>query len=205
MARIARSPNDTPIPRKILIAALRQFGKSGYEASMQEIARDAGVTAAALYYHYKDKRELLFKCLEWMALTLHEACRPAAAIKDPEKALTAFVSNYISYQIKEFAFVSPMYASLVHGTRNQQDRLTSKQRKALLELEHRTLDVLRTIIDSGKAQRVFKVENPKLTAFAIIGMSEHTLNWVKPGGEMDADSIADYYARLATRIVGSTR
>jgi len=36
-------------------------------------------------------------------------------------------------------------------------------------------------------------------------MSEHTLNWVKPGGEMDADAIADYYARLATRIVGSAR
>jgi len=204
MARISRDPDDTPIAQKILAAAIRQFGKAGFEASLQDIAKDAGVTAAGVYYHYTDKRELLFRCLEWMASSLYEACKPAESIPEPDRALKFFVSTYIIYQVRQFAQIAPMYASLVHGTRHQQHRLSAKQQKALRELEHRTLDLLRKIIQSGRTQRSFKIDNPKLAAFAIIGMAEHTLNWVDPAGELDVTSIAKHYAELALRLVGAS-
>lgn len=203
MARISRNPLDPPVADAILAAALRQFGKSGYDASMKVIAKDAGVTAAALYYHYKDKRDLLFKGLEWMAQGVLRACTPTANVdKDPARALTHFVSAYIRHQLTQLAPIAPMYTSLVHGTRRQQDRLTPSQQKTLRTLEHEVLNVLRGLLEAGKTQRVFRVENPKLAAFAIIGMCEHTLNWVNPAGEFEVDEIANYYARLARRIVG---
>lgn len=44
---------------RIVAAALELFGARGYsDVSMQDVARAAGVTKAALYYHFADKQDL---------------------------------------------------------------------------------------------------------------------------------------------------
>ncbi|HYF90705.1 MAG TPA: TetR/AcrR family transcriptional regulator [Symbiobacteriaceae bacterium] len=58
---MAPRPKNPPPDRRreILDAALRVFSTKGYEASTNaEIAREAGVTAAALYYYFPSKAEL---------------------------------------------------------------------------------------------------------------------------------------------------
>lgn len=47
-----------------MAAAIDSFALSGYQGtSIDKIARDAGVTKGALYYHFKDKEELLFEAV----------------------------------------------------------------------------------------------------------------------------------------------
>lgn len=56
-----------PSARRALIdeAATKVFAESGYEAAtMQEIAREAGVVASVIYDHYPSKRELYVELLE---------------------------------------------------------------------------------------------------------------------------------------------
>lgn len=52
--------------RTILQSALNMFSEKGYEkTSLSDIARDAGVTRGAIYWHFEDKGELLYElCLE---------------------------------------------------------------------------------------------------------------------------------------------
>lgn len=52
--------------RNILRSALNMFTLHGYEkTSLSDIARDAGVTRGAIYWHFEDKGELLYElCLE---------------------------------------------------------------------------------------------------------------------------------------------
>jgi hypothetical protein len=69
------------------------------------------------------------------------------------------------------------------------------------EIEHQNLDILRGILDAGRKQGVFRVESTTMTAFAIIGMCEHTLSWVNPEGKADVQDIARYFARLALKMV----
>src|SRR5260370_5584997 len=55
------------VPRLELIrtAALRHFAQHGYDAaSMRQIAADAGITIATLYFHCSTKEQLLFDVLE---------------------------------------------------------------------------------------------------------------------------------------------
>jgi len=207
VARVKRAPNATPIPEEILRAAIKVFGADGYEgASTKAIAAEAGVTPAALYYHYKDKRELLAKGLEWIAQSVFDAVQvsPESIQIDPAKALSGFVGSYITFQLTKIRSIAPMYTSLVHGVQQKRDLLTPKQMHTLRGIEHRYLDVLREILDAGARKGLFSDENPTLTAFAIIGMCEHTLSWVKPSGDAKVADIAAYYSRLALKMASST-
>ena len=49
---------------RIVAAGLQLFGTRGFsDVSMQEVAKTAGVTKAALYYHFTDKVDLYTTCL----------------------------------------------------------------------------------------------------------------------------------------------
>ncbi|MBI1816031.1 MAG: TetR/AcrR family transcriptional regulator [Deltaproteobacteria bacterium] len=51
--------------RELLDVAIDCFARFGYQAtSIDRIAREAGVTKGALYYHFKDKGELLFEAVK---------------------------------------------------------------------------------------------------------------------------------------------
>ena len=48
-----------------MVAAIDCFARFGYQGtSIDRIARDAGVTKGAIYYHFRDKEELLFETLK---------------------------------------------------------------------------------------------------------------------------------------------
>src|SRR5258705_9968661 len=56
----------SPEPRKQLMSvAIDCFARLGYQGtSIDRIARDAGVTKGAVYYHFRDKEELLFDAVK---------------------------------------------------------------------------------------------------------------------------------------------
>ena len=55
-------PKAAPSSQHLLQAAIECFATHGYQGtSIERIARAAGVTKGAIYYHYKDKEELLFE------------------------------------------------------------------------------------------------------------------------------------------------
>jgi AcrR family transcriptional regulator len=48
-----------------MISAIDSFARLGYQGtSIDRIARDAGVTKGAVYYHFRDKEELLFEAVK---------------------------------------------------------------------------------------------------------------------------------------------
>ena len=66
MARVKGvSKNSEQAQKKIVDAALREFGRRGYAAaSTQKIAEQAGYSQATLFFHFKTKARLLEACLE---------------------------------------------------------------------------------------------------------------------------------------------
>lgn len=55
-------PRAEPSKHHLLHAAIQSFATHGYQGtSIDRIARAAGVTKGAIYYHFKDKEELLFE------------------------------------------------------------------------------------------------------------------------------------------------
>jgi TetR/AcrR family acrAB operon transcriptional repressor/TetR/AcrR family transcriptional repressor of mexAB-oprM operon len=63
--RRSRAGNPEPSRRQLMTAAIDCFARFGYQGtSIDRIARAAGVTKGAIYYHFRDKEELLFEALK---------------------------------------------------------------------------------------------------------------------------------------------
>src|SRR6266404_6267786 len=63
--RKPRSQQPGPSRKQLMQAAIDCFARLGYQGtSIDRIARDAGVTKGAVYYHFRDKEELLFEAVK---------------------------------------------------------------------------------------------------------------------------------------------
>ncbi len=64
MENAARASRGEDSRRELMKVAIDCFARYGYQAtSIDRIAKAAGVTKGALYYHFKDKEELLFEAV----------------------------------------------------------------------------------------------------------------------------------------------
>jgi TetR/AcrR family acrAB operon transcriptional repressor len=77
--------------RELISIAIDCFSRYGYQGtSIDRIARAAGVTKGALYYHFKDKEELLFGALDDRIGGFERVVvERVTALKDPVAALHA--------------------------------------------------------------------------------------------------------------------
>ncbi len=95
--------------RKLLRCARRLFTTRGYDATPAEsIATRAGITRAALYYHFRDKR-VLFRavCEEMESECTEKIARAAAQESDFWDQVTAAAQATLD------AFLDPAYVGLV--------------------------------------------------------------------------------------------
>src|SRR6266478_4815359 len=63
--RKPRAGRPEPSREQLMAAAIDCFARLGYQGTtIDRIARDAGVTKGAVYYHFRDKEELLFEAVK---------------------------------------------------------------------------------------------------------------------------------------------
>lgn len=102
---------------RILEAALELFAQSGYSGtSMNDIAKQLGITKGALYKHYTGKQEILDRIVERMNQMDYER---AEEYEMPETEPDGFAEAYLhtpigkirSYSMAQFAleFYGPMF------------------------------------------------------------------------------------------------
>jgi len=86
---------------RIVEAATNQFFARGYHgASMKELAAEAGVRSATLYYHFPNKEEILVEIMRTTLDELTATVRAAVAPQlDPEAALRTAVTTHIHFHV----------------------------------------------------------------------------------------------------------
>jgi AcrR family transcriptional regulator len=173
---------------RILDTAAALFREKGYDGtSMNDLAKQVGITAPGLYWHFSSKEDILVAYLEASMLDLLHLTGSSAAEKDPRDKLRAFVVAHVRYQVDQ------LKRSL--GA-EQQDRLRGLERRHLGNLER--------ILKEGIAAGSFDVPDLPSVAFAILAMGEHAVFWFRPGGRLTATELADLYGDLALRMVQPT-
>lgn len=99
---MAPRPKDPPPDRRqeILAAALRVFSRKGFAAATNaEIAREAGVTPAALYYYYPSKAELFRAALSDRAQSIRPLLSQLESMRDqpPERVLPELLREVVGF------------------------------------------------------------------------------------------------------------
>jgi AcrR family transcriptional regulator len=179
-------------------AALTLMARHGYDAvTMRRLAAEVGVQAAALYRYFPTKEDLLFTLMrEHMEglLAAWEAARPASP--DPATRLSAFVRNHIRFHVERR-----------HSTHvsNMELRSLSRERlSVILKLRTAYEKELRQILRDGGDDGSFAVEEPALTAMAIIQMITGVIVWFRPDERLSVKEVAETYLGMTLRLVGAT-
>jgi AcrR family transcriptional regulator len=98
---------------EIATAARRLFAKSGIDGvSMRKVANQVGVSATAIYRHYRDKDALLDGITEEGFATFETYLRPGAAVAQPLPAIRALSRGLLAFALErpdlyEFLFIIP--------------------------------------------------------------------------------------------------
>lgn len=97
---------------RILHTAMRHFSARGIDASLEEIAREAGVGAGTLYRHFPSREALLAAALRDQQEELLARAAAARNIPDADLALTAWLGALQDYLRTFNGLPSPVLAAV---------------------------------------------------------------------------------------------
>lgn len=177
---------------RILAVSGRVFNQRGYHGTtLDDIARALGVTKAALYYHVKNKEELLFQCHQ-LALDIGmEGFHLALAQPGPpDEQLRVALAHYIEGMADQLKGTVVLL---------EQGALSPRHHRRIVSGRDEYEQALRKMIAGGVTAGVFVPCDPKLVGFAILGAVHWIPKWYSPAGSSPAREIAEAFAAYLVR------
>jgi AcrR family transcriptional regulator len=178
--------------KQILKAAEHIFAQKGFqEATVSDVAREAGVSDATIYEYFPSKEELLFSI---PGETARKAKEDMEHILNHIRGASPKIRSII-YSYLWFYATHPDYASVAMLILKQNRKfLETKGYRDVRELSRLTLSVIEEGIASGEFREDI---NPHLVRSVILGTIEHlVIRWVLLGKPEDVVQFVDPLADL---------
>jgi AcrR family transcriptional regulator len=99
LRRDARESRD-----KLIAAAQAEFAVRGVDASLEKIARDAGVAIGTLYRHFPTRLDLLMAALKPRLQEFVDGANEAVEMDDPWDGFVAYLDNLFAVQAGDRGF-----------------------------------------------------------------------------------------------------
>lgn len=188
--------SPSPKQRVFIETGRKEFVRNGYgSSSIRTIAQEAGVSLSALYYHYKNKQDLLVAILMDGVDTYDAVCDAELARvgDDPVEQVRAFVKGNVLFRT-QFPEQGRLIATEVRNLEPEGARLYEKRRRAGRQR-------IRDIIDRGVTQGVFTTPYPDDCRRSILAMVSAIANWYDPAGPDTPERIAERYAEMSLALL----
>ena len=162
---------------QLLDVARKAFGNSGFHGvSMEDVAKEAGVTKPILYDHFPSKKELYLELLDEDLSALHESVKTAldSPVGNRERIRRSFRAyfDFVDEQADGFRL---LMQETVGAERDFRERVARTRDQILGEVADLIVRESRGQLDRAHAETV---------ALALIGMVE-TVAQRAPGGPAD--------------------
>jgi AcrR family transcriptional regulator len=180
----------------ILKAAEQLFAAQGYaNTTLEQIARDLGVTKPFVYYYFRDKQEI-FETLSWRptvecftALDFAPEDMRAAHVKltqGLEKLIRATINNHPS---AFFAYRDPQAF---------RPEMLAAQKK----IAHHFYDKMCVLLEEARNDGMLDFKETKITALAACSLPGFLYNWYRPDGRLPPEEMVRELSQLAWRVIG---
>jgi AcrR family transcriptional regulator len=196
-AEVPRSENWKARRDTIIDTSATVFARGGYHATgIAELCEVNGFGKGAFYYYIGSKEELLAAIHDRvMDEVMLGADRVAAAGGTPSEQLAQLGDELLDvihrYPDHVWVFLHEFPAL----TGDHAERFRGRRRK----YEQRVEAVLQAGVDAGE----FRAIDPKLTAYAWLGMHNYTYLWLKAGGRVTARDVAQPFAEIFIRGIAN--
>jgi len=157
---------------------------------MSDVAAAAGLTKAGLYHHVSSKESLLFTVLDsGLDLTESYVVKPLEQISDPLDRLRTMIDLHLRLVLEERNLE---VTGLLHEckTLSAADQARINRRKK--EYVRMTTALIGEIVKKYDVKGV----NPKLAAFALLGMLNWTYQWYNASGGNSREEIVENFQRI---------
>lgn len=175
--------------QEIILESARLFRQKGYLAtSIRDISESLNITSAALYYHFKNKEEILLEIMRLSLSRLHTAVQAAITKHhdEPWAQIRAALRTHlrISLDYQDFAIV--LLKDLRHLTPEWRDEVVS----ARDAYEDMWEDML---LACQQAQLFKKDVDLNLLRLLTFGAMNLVVTWYRPSGKYQPEEIADVF------------
>lgn len=179
----------------ILRSASLVISRQGYHnTTMEDIAAELLMTKGSLYYYFKNKEELLYRCHD---LILSDAMRkmleiaeaPASSLEKMERA----IHLHIEIAIKE----KEVFNLIVKPEKTFSEENIAE----IIEKRDAYASIFDRIIDEGVERGEFKVIEKKMARMIILGATNWIQVWYSPEGKYSTKDVEEIYARQLLKML----
>ena len=190
MAR--RTKEEALVTRELILdAAERVFHQRGVSrTSLQEIAKEAGLTRGAIYWHFENKGELFHAMMERVTLpmmarmteiTPEDEARPLDKIRrNTAAALREIAHNPLVRRVFEIAMQKVEY---VDEMQEMQQRKISGRNECMDDMQH----LLQIAQQLGHIKADAHLRNTPIGLFALVGGIKY--NWLLDPEAFDLEAV----------------
>lgn len=169
---------------QILKHAAQVFYDKGYDrASIRDIAKEADMSLAGLYYYFRSKEELLFLIQKHVFTELLDAIRAELqATTDPVQQLEIFIRNHLRYFIGNLVEMKVLSHEFECLMGDYHDSIAGLRREYYKVAE----GIVARIAEAGGSTRV----KPRTAVLGMFGMMNWLYTWYRPEVDGTADDLA---------------
>lgn len=179
----------------VLRRAIDLFNRQGYDAtSMGDLARELGFTKSAIYHHVPSKSHLLEEALDEALDELSQVVALAVEGGPETVGLTADerLRMVVRRSVEVLVAHQPAVTLLLRVRGNSEPELAALQRRR--EIDARLAALVQAAVDEGALRADL---SPDLVSRLLFGMVNSAVEWYRPDGEVDAETLAAAITTIA--------
>jgi TetR/AcrR family transcriptional regulator, cholesterol catabolism regulator len=190
-----RDPERGSKRAAIIDAAIDRFGSDGYEhTKWADVAADVGVGPTALYHYFESKQHCLFVIMDQALVELGSRFQDLThGNPDHVGALRAVLADCFDVTAHEALRNRVLVAEqglLAHPCASPRE----EEARQLARLHTREIERAWTLfLVAADESQAIEVEDPRLTARAILGIYNSIWVWFRPHGRMDLDRVTGFF------------
>ena len=181
----------------VLRAAAISFNRQGFHStSLDDIARNLGVTKAALYHYFPNKHAVLMACFQHaMSVAFENYERAVRVGANGRERLRLTLRGYLEEIISELS------CSVVLMEENA---LLPQDQIVMIKERDRFEKALRDLVSNGIDDGSIAPCDPKLAIFALLGAINWVPKWFSHAGPWSAEQLTTAITDLFDRALSST-
>lgn len=159
--------------RQILRAAEALFARQGYDSTtVEQIARQAGVTKGAVYYFFKNKAELFCLVIDQGIDYIREQCNMLLRSDESSDSLAGRIISFYT----DISYENVSLFLILFGSRSSDPAV-----RAMFEQRvGRLIAILSDLVQAGMKDGLFRPADPELLARMFAGMLYSLLSMPVP-------------------------
>ncbi|MFW0791169.1 TetR/AcrR family transcriptional regulator [Gordonia sp. CPCC 205333] len=196
-----RSPSSAAAAR-IRQAAIEAFAEAGYAGtSTRAITGHLGMSATAMYPHYRSKEELLFAIASEGHRLVLDAMRAAEA---QARALSgATWTSRLRGVVAAFAQWQARESRLARVVQYEMRSLSREHFHEIAAIREETTALVADLVDGGIVAGEFGVKDGGDAVLAIMSLCVDVCRWFPARGYRNPEVVGAVYANLAASLVES--